>query len=126
MAMAHRASYEAFVGPIPEGMTIDHVCNVRDCVNPDHLRIATQQENILRGNNMAARFAARDRCPKCGGAFTDVSTVSERRRRCIPCRDAYNRTYAAANKERQRAYNQAYYLRRKSAQHGAPSPAVDE
>lgn len=42
---AHRAAYELFVGPIPEGMQIDHRCHVRNCVNPEHLRLATGSEN---------------------------------------------------------------------------------
>ena len=42
---AHRAVWELLVGPIPEGMTIDHLCRVRRCVNPDHLRVVTMGEN---------------------------------------------------------------------------------
>lgn len=52
-ALAHRVSYEAFNGPIPEGMVIDHLCQVTSCVNPDHLEAVTQKTNIQRG------FAAR-------------------------------------------------------------------
>lgn len=47
-ASAHRASYEAFVGPIPKGAQIDHRCRVRRCVNPDHLEVVTAQENLAR------------------------------------------------------------------------------
>lgn len=43
---AHRASYEMHVGPIPDGMVIDHMCHNPSCVNPDHLRIATQKQNM--------------------------------------------------------------------------------
>ena len=46
----HRLSYEAFVGPIPAGLVIDHLCRVRDCINPDHLEPVTSQENTRRGN----------------------------------------------------------------------------
>lgn len=42
---AHRVSYEMNVGPIPDGMQIDHACRERLCVNPDHLRIVTDGEN---------------------------------------------------------------------------------
>lgn len=42
---AHRVSYEINVGPIPEGMQIDHACRVKLCVNPKHLRVVTDGEN---------------------------------------------------------------------------------
>jgi hypothetical protein len=46
--MAHRLEYERANGPIPEGMQIDHLCRVRECVNPDHLEPVTPQENTRR------------------------------------------------------------------------------
>lgn len=45
---AHRFAYETWVGPIPEGMHIDHLCNVRACINPEHLEPVTQAENNRR------------------------------------------------------------------------------
>jgi hypothetical protein len=47
---AHRLAYEFAVGPIAEGMDIDHRCHVRDCVKPDHLRQATRKQNIENHN----------------------------------------------------------------------------
>lgn len=53
---AHRFAYEQIVGPIPAGLTLDHLCRVRHCVNPSHMEPVTQAENSLR-----ARFADRRR-----------------------------------------------------------------
>jgi hypothetical protein len=54
--LVHRASYELFVGPIPDGLQIDHLCMVRTCVRPEHLEPVTAAENTRR-----ARAAARAR-----------------------------------------------------------------
>lgn len=52
---AHRYAYELMVGPIPEGLTIDHVaergCRSRRCVNPAHLEVVTRGENTRRADN---------------------------------------------------------------------------
>lgn len=51
---AHRWAYESVVGPIPEGLEIDHLCRVKSCVNPLHMEPVTKTENIRR---------ARSACP---------------------------------------------------------------
>lgn len=47
---AHRWAYIATYGSIPKGLQIDHLCNVRACVNPEHLEPVTASENIRRGH----------------------------------------------------------------------------
>lgn len=93
--MAHRVGYELLVGPIPEGMQLDHLCRNRTCVNPAHLEPVTQQENILRSENMAAKWARRTHCHKCG---TKLRRRSEDRRYCPTCELERNRRFKKRKK----------------------------
>jgi hypothetical protein len=63
MYYAHRVAYEWLVGPIPEGLQLDHLCRNRACVNPDHLEPVSQQENILRGEG-GQNHAVKTHCPQ--------------------------------------------------------------
>lgn len=51
LARAHRFFYERFIGPIPTGLQLDHLCRIRACVNPAHLEPVTQPTNQQRGMN---------------------------------------------------------------------------
>jgi hypothetical protein len=61
---AHRVVYEILVGPIPDGLTLDHLCRVTLSVCPNHLEPTTRWENVRRSTNHAAQNLRRDRCPR--------------------------------------------------------------
>lgn len=68
-AQAHRLAYEELVGPIPDGLTIDHLCRNRACVNPEHMEPVTRGENVLRGDGASAQHSRQTRCIR-GHEFT--------------------------------------------------------
>jgi hypothetical protein len=90
--MAYRYAYERFVGPIPDGLEIDHVCRVRACVNPAHLDVVTHRENMLRGNTTVAANAAKTHCLR-GHPFDLLNTrlTPSGKRRCRICDRAARR-----------------------------------
>lgn len=94
---AHRVAYELLVGPIGPGLTIDHLCRNRGCVNPAHLEPVSIRDNLHRGDTAAARNAAKTRCPQ-GHEYTDANTHrrANGKRECRLCmRDATRRRRAA-------------------------------
>lgn len=100
VALAHRWLYEQTIGPVPEGLELDHLCRVRSCVNPTHLEPVTTRENQLRGDTLGARNAAKSHCPK-GHPYEGANLGSHRgRRRCLTC-------HAAAERERKRLRKEA-------------------
>jgi len=58
----HCFSYELFVGPRTEGLTIDHLCRVRRCCNPKHLEEVPHRINVLRGRGLASVNAIKTTC----------------------------------------------------------------
>ncbi len=72
---AHRISYEEANGTIPTGLVIDHICRVRCCVNPDHLRAVTQNDNIHAPGSQcfSAINALKTHCPR-GHEYTHANT----------------------------------------------------
>ena len=77
---AHRAVYEALVGPVPDGLVIDHLCRNRACVNPSHLEAVSFRENVLRGVAPSAQNARKTHCIR-GHKLPDKP-----QRRCLACR----------------------------------------
>lgn len=87
--MAHRAVYELFRGPIPEGLQADHTCRNRACCNPQHIEIVDGLTNNLRGAGPAAQNARKTACPKghpydTGNTYVDPKGT----RHCRKCRRA--------------------------------------
>jgi Flp pilus assembly pilin Flp len=84
--LAHRAVYEAYVGPIPAGLTIDHLCRVRACVNPAHLEPVSMKVNVLRGVGAAAQHARQTHCKRGHPLVGEhVYLNAQGHRRCRTC-----------------------------------------
>lgn len=81
---AHRFSYELARGPIHPGMVVDHLCRVKHCVNPSHMEIVTNQENLLRGKRVKScvhGHRAISHCPPCRREYTRArSAISNARK----------------------------------------------
>lgn len=91
--LAHRWACEHLgERPIPEGMTVDHLCRQRRCVNHEHLDVVTNKTNILRGESPTAHNARATHCIN-GHPFDEANTFirSDGRRRCITCRREDNK-----------------------------------
>lgn len=95
--VASRLSYRWFVGPIPENFTVDHICRVTRCVNPDHLRVMSMIDNVRLGCDNARVTT----CPK-GHLYDAENTFYYRKwrfcRRCSRAKSARARAKRAALK----------------------------
>lgn len=97
---AHRVVYEFLVGPIPEGLQLDHLCRNRKCVNPAHLEPVTAKENTRRADVVFGIRSAATHC-KHGHPFDAENTKwVDGRRTCRACR---RRISAEANARRREA-----------------------
>ncbi len=95
LVQAHRWAYEQANGPIPEGLTLDHLCRNRACVEVTHLEPVTNRVNILRGIGATALNARKARC-KRGHRFTpeNIYTRENGGRNCRQCKRARDRSRA--------------------------------
>ena len=85
LVKAHRFSYELHVGPIPNGLELDHLCRNRACVNPDHLEPVTHSVNVLRGIAPLHRLS-KTHCPHGHPYSGDNLYISPSNRRyCRTC-----------------------------------------
>lgn len=109
---AHRHFYRNLVGEIPAGMHVDHICHVpeecvggsacrhRRCVNPDHLRVVTPRENVLRSNSFVAINASSTHCPEGHPYEGDNLVILAKQRTCRICARRRDREGKARIKSR--------------------------
>ena len=91
---AHVVMYELFVGPVPNGLELDHLCRVRHCVNPDHLEPVTRRENIIRGMRPVIQRALTHCCR--GHEFDEANTYRYAgSRHCRACARLHQRAHRA-------------------------------
>jgi len=97
----HRLVYEWLVAPIPSGLEIDHLCNVRECCRPEHLEAVTHAENCRRmGERGRAPGQARTHCPQ-GHPYEGSNVyVWQGHRKCRVCMLAASARYRARRKLR--------------------------
>lgn len=126
---SHRALYEMLVGPVPEGLELDHLCRNRACVNPDHLEPVTRRVNVLRSPLAAGARARQTHC-HLGHEFTPANTLISRRnqRECRACRrrrgnESQRRRRLASRSTQDPSVNSASGDRR---ERGVPGPASSE
>ena len=96
--MAHIASYEHHVGPVPDGLVLDHLCRNRACINPAHLEPVLNKVNVLRGEGITAINARKTHCDN-GHEFTPENIYTRRGtdwRACRECMRVRDRARKAA------------------------------
>lgn len=98
--VAHRLAWTLLVGPIPPGLTIDHLCRVTHCVNPDHLELVSGRTNLLRGFNFVAVNARKTECVAGHPLIGDnVFIAGKNSRFCRTCHRRRSRESARAKRQ---------------------------
>ena len=92
--LAHRVMYEAQIGEIPDGLTLDHLCRNRNCVNPKHLEPVSLGENVLRGTGPTAVNAKKMKCSKGHRLEGSNLRIDKRGKRvCVKCQRQHVRNF---------------------------------
>ena len=97
--LVHRIVWEEANGPIPDGLTIDHLCLTKRCVNVQHMEIVTRAENVRRAAPWK-RHEARSNCPKGHPYSHTIQVRGGTERRCHECHRDAQRRYLARRAER--------------------------
>lgn len=114
--MVHRNVWHVLVGPIPDGLTIDHRCRNRGCQNPDHMEVVPNGVNVLRGYGPPALNARKVTCSR-----GHVLPAVDGERECGECRrewqrahPEYRKAWRDAHPEQRRADRLAWKARRRA------------
>lgn len=132
---AHRFAYERYVGPVGNGLVLDHLCRNRGCVNPGHVEPVTPGENIRRGLTGYAN-AVKTHCPR-NHEYTPENTYVIPRsggRTCRTCQKRRSREYEERRRPKQLAPSEGWGparvwrspLRRNGTGPQCPVPTTEE
>lgn len=92
--LVHRVSYLLFRGSIEDGLTIDHLCRNRKCINPEHLEPVDQRTNVLRGETIAADNISKNFCIRGHSLSGDNLVIrKDGNRECRECRRRRSKEY---------------------------------
>lgn len=109
--VCHKISYQLFIGPIPQGLELDHLCRNMKCCNPEHLEAVTHKENVLRGIGPTAINAQKTHCDN-GHEYTPENTFIRPKsgnRDCRICMLSRSRAHHLKNRDKENAKSMKRY-----------------
>lgn len=95
---AHRWAWNYFIGKVPKGKELDHLCRNSRCCNPKHLEPIFHIENVRRGNG-GLHWAKKTHCPR-GHEYNQINTaIFNGHRQCKTCHKIYARNWATRHRK---------------------------
>lgn len=114
MRYAHRVAYQDAKGDIPPGLELDHLCRVKNCVNPDHLEAVSHKVNMLRSDTPSAQNSRKEFCKNghpLSGANLYRRPDGRGRGDCLTCKQEYFKLWKRAHRREQSEYERRRRLR---------------